>query len=185
MQAPPFLKKMGDSFKSKGGPGKVLFDAVSKGATKDGVIAALEDCETPEDLAYTSSEGCAPPPIAQLCAHLPRRSLHHRRRYTVLMQLHANHDWPKRSAAILERGVEVNAAAADGTTALHLAAAAGFRESCRVLLQHGADRGQKNAAGATAIDAAKGGGHDQLAAFIDGWTPAALGENTRATDPEL
>ena len=55
------------------------------------------------------------------------------------MQLHANHDWPKRSAAILERGVEVNAAAADGTTALHLAAAAGFRESCRVLLQHGAD----------------------------------------------
>jgi hypothetical protein len=88
-------------------------------------------------------------------------------------------------AAILERGVEVNAAAADGTTALHLAAAAGFRESCRVLLQHGADRGQKNAAGATAIDAAKGGGHDQLAAFIDGWTPAALGENTRATDPEL
>ena len=88
-------------------------------------------------------------------------------------------------AAILERGVEVNAAAADGTTALHLAAAAGFRESCRVLLQNGADRGQKNAAGATAIDAAKGGGHDQLAAFIDGWTPAALGENTRATDPEL
>ena len=86
------------------------------------------------------------------------------------MQLHANHDWPKRSAAILERGVEVNAAAADGTTALHLAAAAGFRESCRVLLQNGADRGQKNAAGATAIDAAKGGGHDQLAAFIDGWT---------------
>ena len=99
------------------------------------------------------------------------------------MQLHANHDWPKRSAAILERGVEVNAAAADGTTALHLAAAAGFRID--VLLQHGADRGQKNAAGATAIDAAKGGGHDQLAAFIDGWTPAALGENTRATDPEL
>ena len=82
------------------------------------------------------------------------------------MQLHANHDWPKRSAAILERGVEVNAAAADGTTALHLAAAAGFRESCRVLLQHGADRGQKNAAGATAIDAAKGGGHDQLAARV-------------------
>ena len=88
-------------------------------------------------------------------------------------------------AAILERGVEVNAAAADGTTALHLAAAAGFRESCRVLLQHGADRGQKNTAGKNAIDAAKGGGHEQLAAFIDGWTPAALGENTRATDPEL
>ena len=31
----------------------MLFDAVSKGATKDGVIA-LEDCETPEDLAYTN-----------------------------------------------------------------------------------------------------------------------------------
>ena len=27
----------------------------------ESVIAALEDCETPEDLAYTSSEGCAPP----------------------------------------------------------------------------------------------------------------------------
>ena len=66
MQAPPFLKKMGDSFKSKGGPGKVLFDAVSKGATKDGVIAALEDCETPEDLAYTSSEGCAPPRVCAI-----------------------------------------------------------------------------------------------------------------------
>ena len=54
-----------------------------------------------------------------------------------------------------------------------------------MLLQHGADRGQKNTAGKNAIDAAKGGGHEQLAAFIDGWTPAALGENTRATDPEL
>ena len=175
---------MGDSFKSKGGPGKRLFESVSKGATKDGVIEALEDCETAEDFGYTNSEGHAPPRFAaQFCAIL-RRSLHRRLRYTVLMQLHANHDWPKRSAAILERGVKVNAAAADGTTALHLAAAAGFRESCRVLLQNGADRGQKNAAGATAIDAAKGGGHDQLAAFIDGWTPAALGENTRATDPE-
>ena len=185
MQAPPFLKKMGDSFKSKGGPGKVLFDAVSKGATKDGVIAALEDCETPEDLAYTSSEGCAlAARLRKSARKLPRRSLPHRRRYTVLMQLHANHDWPKRSAAILERGVEVNAAAADGTTALHLAAAAGFRESCRPAPARRRPR-QKNAAGATAIDAAKGGGHDQLAAFIDGWTPAALGENTRATDPEL
>ena len=66
VQAPPFLKKMGDSFKSKGGPGKVLFDAVSKGATKDGVIAALEDCETPEDLAYTNSEGCAPPRVCAI-----------------------------------------------------------------------------------------------------------------------
>ena len=65
MQA-PFLKKMGDSFKSKGGPGKVLFDAVSKGATKDGVIAALEDCETPEDLAYTNSEGCAAPRVCAI-----------------------------------------------------------------------------------------------------------------------
>ena len=120
------------------------------------------------DFARTFADGAPPSPQvhgADAAAREPRLS--------------------ERSAAILERGVEVNAAAADGTTALHLAAAAGFRESCRVLLQNGADRGQKNAAGATAIDAAKGGGHDQLAAFIDGWTPAALGENTRATDPEL
>ena len=71
MQAPPFLKKMGDSFKSKGGPGKVLFDAVSKGATNDGVIAALEDCETPEDLAYTNSEGCAAPRLRNSARTFP------------------------------------------------------------------------------------------------------------------
>ena len=94
------------------------------------------------------------------------------------MQLHANHDWPKRPSRS-SSAAEVNAAAADETTALHLAAAAGFRESRRVLLQNGADRGQKNAAGATAIDAAKGGGHDQLAAFIDGDAGCARREHPR------
>ena len=105
------------------------------------------------------------------------------------MQLHNNHDWPKRSAALLERSVElnvpmVNVAAADGTTALHLAAAAGFRESCRVLLQNGADRELKNKGGKSAIDVAKAGGHGQLAAFIEGWAPDDL-RNTRATDPDV
>ena len=52
------------------------------------------------------------------------------------------------------------------SSALHLAAAAGHRKACKVLLREGADLAVKNAQGDTAAEAAFRGGHEQLAQYL-------------------
>jgi ankyrin repeat protein len=54
----------------------------------------------------------------------------------------------------------------DGTTGLHLAAAAGLAVTSKLLLAAGADASRASAAGLTAADVAQRAGHDELAALL-------------------
>ena len=89
-------------------------------------------------------------------------------RMTVLMQIALRHDWPKATAALIDRGCNVNATNKDGDTALHYAGYRDRRETARVLLERGADRTIKGERGRTAADNARIGGKENLAAYIDG-----------------
>ena len=70
--------------------------------------------------------------------------------HTVVIWMLASYDWPDQVAALLARGVPVNATTNVGFTALHYAGRDDRRASARVLLAHGADRTIKNVGGDTA-----------------------------------
>ena len=74
---------------------------------------------------------------------------------------------PAGSRWLLARGVDVNAAADDGRTALHFAAFRGVgADTVRRLLDAGADRCRRDAAGRTPGDYAEEKGHGRLAALL-------------------
>jgi uncharacterized protein len=68
--------------------------------------------------------------------------------------------------ALLEQHVDVNAALADGTTALHWAAHANQEEAARLLLAAGADANAANRYGVTPLTLAATGGNAALAAAL-------------------
>jgi len=89
--------------------------------------------------------------------------------HTVVIWMLASYDWPDQVAALLARGVAVNATTNVGFTALHYAGRDDRRASARVLLAHGADRTIENVGGDTAAASARRCGNAEIAAYIDGY----------------
>ena len=89
--------------------------------------------------------------------------------HTVVIWMLASYDWPDQVAALLARGVAVNATTNVGFTALHYAGRDDRRASARVLLAHGADRTIGNVGGDTAAASARRCGNAEIAAYIDGY----------------
>ena len=69
---------------------------------------------------------------------------------------------PKVLALLLERGAVLEAAPANGTTALMMAAGYGAIDGAELLLARGANAGTRNAAGLNAADFARRAGRDAL-----------------------
>ncbi len=69
--------------------------------------------------------------------------------------------------ALLERGAPVDARQAMGWTPLHAAAQNGDRAMAELLLQHSADPHATNDEGVSAVDLAKKGGHNDVAAMFE------------------
>jgi len=68
----------------------------------------------------------------------------------------------------LDKGASVDALQPHtNSTALHLAAAAGHKKACKALLREGAHLDARNAHGHTPAQAALGGGHQELAQYLD------------------
>ena len=136
-----------------------LYKAITPGGTEANFLEVLRGCGEAE-VKYRSSVG-----------------------YTVLMQMTIKHDWPEAAAAVIDCGCDVNAADGGarrgGWMALHYAGFHNRRETARVLLERGADRTIKNKKGETAADVAREMGNDDLAAYIDDLTCAALEEQSR------
>ena len=89
--------------------------------------------------------------------------------HTVVIWMLASYDWPDQVAALLARGVAVNATTNVGFTALHYAGRDDRRASARVLLAHGADRTIENVGGDTAAASARRCGNAEIAAYIVGF----------------
>ena len=89
--------------------------------------------------------------------------------HTVVIWMLASYDWPDQVAALLARGVAVNATTNVGFTALHYAGRDDRRASARVLLAYGADRTIENVGGDTAAASARRCGNAEIAAYIDGY----------------
>ena len=89
--------------------------------------------------------------------------------HTVVIWMLASYDWPDQVAALLARGVAVNATTNVGFTALHYAGRDDRRASARVLLAHGADRTVENVGGDVAAESARRCGNAEIAAYIDGY----------------
>ena len=89
--------------------------------------------------------------------------------HTVVIWMLASYDWPDQVAALLARGVAVNATTNVGFTALHYAGRDDRRASARVLLAHGADSTIENVGGDTAAASARRCGNAEIAAYIDGY----------------
>ena len=68
---------------------------------------------------------------------------------------------------LLDRGVALDARAANGSTALMMAATYGSEASVKLLLERGADTRLRNGAGRSAADFARLAGRDALAALLD------------------
>ena len=71
---------------------------------------------------------------------------------------------------LVERGCDVNATDYQGRAALHHAARNNRRETARVLLERGADRTIKDTKGNTAAGFARQKGHEDIAAYITGFS---------------
>ena len=71
------------------------------------------------------------------------------------------------AAQLLRRGAPVDAAAPDGSTALHLAAACGDVGLVTLLLEHGADPYRQASSGLSPHELATDGGHDICARLMD------------------
>jgi uncharacterized protein len=69
---------------------------------------------------------------------------------------------------LLERGADPNARQQSDFTPLHGAASRGDVEMAKLLMEHGADRDARSADGQTLADAARGHGHEEFAAWIEG-----------------
>jgi hypothetical protein len=87
---------------------------------------------------------------------------------------------------LLESGADARTAAAEtGYAPLHVAALRGWDELVEVLLAHGADPGQRDAAGRTPLDRARQNGHERaarlLAAAPSRVRPAGAASPTRGT----
>ena len=87
--------------------------------------------------------------------------------HTVVIWMLASYDWPDQVAALLARGVAVNATTNVGFTALHYAGRDDRRASARVLLAHGADRTAENVGGDIAAESARRCGNAAIADYID------------------
>jgi len=64
---------------------------------------------------------------------------------------------------LLERGADPDAFNLDGNTPLHGAAAGGYADTVRLLLQHARGPGLKNLAGKAPADLARERGHEAVA----------------------
>ena len=86
-------------------------------------------------------------------------------------------------ACLCEAGAPVDYVpdAADGSTALHLAASKGLENTVTLLLAAGADASRPNLAGESAADVAKRGGHEELAGALS--RERALGRRPTALPP--
>lgn len=69
---------------------------------------------------------------------------------------------------LLQHKAKVNAASAEGSTALHKAAWNGHKKVVEVLLRAGASAKVKNKAGKTALDLAKARGHKEIVVLLKG-----------------
>jgi len=66
-----------------------------------------------------------------------------------------------------QKALRINAKDDQGETALHYAAASGFKEISRLLLNRGADAASRDSAGRTPAKVAMAEGHPELAEFIE------------------
>lgn len=79
----------------------------------------------------------------------------------------ATNAWPGRLQMYIERGANVNAADADGRTALHCAASAGSLDCVKILCQSGAVRKSQGNSGLTAKDEASKLGLSEVVEYLD------------------
>jgi len=102
-------------------------------------------------------------------------------RHTVLHLIMMYHEWPAQAAAVLARGVPIDAKDNSGMTALHRAAMANRTQGVRILVERAADRYVRANNGRTAADIARERGNTKLAEYID--DPA--GTTTKSLPKEL
>ena len=69
---------------------------------------------------------------------------------------------------LIRDGVDVNEQGPEDKTALHLAAARGYRRMCSILLEAGADV-NSNSNGETPLDFAKSLNHSSIVALLSNW----------------
>lgn len=159
----------------------------------DGAISMLEQSCEPERLLSCSSEGG----IAALhhaafagCEPLAKRLLHARAEvnrktdygFTPLIAA-AQSQNEMLVTTLLERRAEVNARTDfDGRSALHLAAAKGDMELCRILVDAGADPRLKDRKGSTPIDNTKESCHHELIQLLQ---MAGRGAEHEPGNPEV
>ena len=85
---------------------------------------------------------------------------------------------------LLESGADARTAAAEtGYAPLHVAALRGWDELVEVLLAHGADPGQLDAAGRTPLDRARQNGHERAARLLAAAPPRARPNGAGAASP--
>ena len=73
---------------------------------------------------------------------------------------------PDRIELLLKHGAKVNASTPRGRTALHYAAASGFRDIVAMLLEHGADAALRDEEGKTAADLARKSNKNEVARLL-------------------